>query len=148
MKWIFKTFNELTVEEFHAILKLRIDIFVVEQNCPYPELDGKDQLAYHYYGVNDANKIIAYSRFFKAGDYYQEAAFGRVAVDKKYRNQKLGKELIKNTIDKMEELFGKSSIKIGGQQYLQKFYESFGFQIIGEPYIEDGIPHYYMILKR
>jgi len=147
MKWIFKKYNELTLDEFHAILELRINVFVVEQNCAYPELDNKDRLAYHLFAFakEDSDKIIAYTRIFKPGDYYKEAAFGRVAVHQDFRNQKLGYELLERTIDMMQKLIGDTKIKIGAQTYLKKFYESFGFRQAGEEYIEDGIPHIYMI---
>ncbi|MDY7394670.1 GNAT family N-acetyltransferase [Aureibaculum sp. 2210JD6-5] len=147
MKWFLKTFNELSLEEFHSILKLRIDIFVVEQNCPYPELDNKDQIAYHCF-CKENNDVIAYTRIFKPGDYYNEAAFGRVVVHQNFRKQHLGRELISKTITETYKLFGKTPIKIGGQVYLKKFYESFGFQQVGEEYLEDGIPHVYMVLNK
>lgn len=143
--WKLKKFNELTLDEFHDILKLRIDIFVVEQNCPYSELDNKDKFAFHFFGIDTNNKIIAYTRIFKPGDYYKEAALGRVIVSQDYRNQKLGYKLIEKTIKEMQQLFGNTPIKIGAQTYLKKFYESFGFQQINDEYTEDGIPHIYMI---
>ncbi len=146
MHWFFKKFNELTLDEFHSILKLRIDIFVVEQNCPYPELDNKDQIAYHLFCI-EKNEVIAYTRIFKPGDYYQHAAFGRVVVHQNFRKQELGKQLINKTLEEIQRLFGKTIIKIGGQVYLKKFYEYFGFNQVGEAYLEDGIPHIYMILN-
>lgn len=144
MKWILKEYKELTLDEFHDILQLRINVFVVEQNCPYPELDGKDKKSWHFYGY-DKGKIVAYARIFKPGDYYKEAAFGRVVVNQDYRNQKLGYQLIEKTIDEIIRLFGKVSIKIGAQTYLKNFYESFGFKKVGKEYLEDGIPHIHMI---
>lgn len=147
MNWFLKPYYDLTLDEFHAIIKLRISVFVIEQNCPYPELDDKDKMAYHFYGINNNNKIIAYSRIFKPGDFYDEAAFGRVVVDLDFRNQNLGRELVKRTIDEMLKLAGKTTIKIGAQTYLKKFYTSFGFQQDGEEYIEDNIPHIHMIKK-
>lgn len=146
MQWFLKTFTELNLDEFYSILKLRIDIFVVEQNCPYSELDNKDQIAYHFF-CKDNNEVIAYTRIFKPGNYYSEAAFGRVVVHPNYRNKSLGRQLIGKTIEEIRRLFGIIPIKIGGQLYLKKFYESFGFQQIGDEYLEDGIPHIYMILK-
>ena len=145
MNWILKKFNELTLDELHDILKLRIDIFVVEQNCPYPELDGKDKKAFHLLGSDNAHNIIAYTRIFKPGDYYSYAAFGRVVVHQDYRNKKIGHELIEQTVSKMHELFGDVPIKIGAQTYLKKFYGHHGFKQIGEGYLEDGIPHIYML---
>ncbi len=145
MNWILKKFNELTLDELHDILKLRIDIFVVEQNCPYSEVDGKDKNAFHLLGSDSTNKIIAYTRIFKPGDYYNYAAIGRVVVHQDHRNRKLGHTLIEQSIIKIHELFGDVPIKIGAQTYLKKFYEHHGFKQIGEGYIEDGIPHIYMI---
>ena len=148
MQWILKKYNDLTLDEFHDILQLRIDVFVVEQNCPYPELDNKDKIAFHLFGKDKNAKLIAYTRIFKPSDYYMEAAFGRVAIHQDFRNQKLGYQLIEQAITQMEQLLGKVPIKIGAQTYLKKFYNSFDFQQIGDEYIEDGIPHIYMIKKR
>ncbi len=147
MHWVLKNYKQLTVEEFHDILQLRINVFVVEQNCPYPELDGKDKIAYHYYAIADENssQVLAYTRLFKPGDYYQQAAIGRVVVNPKNRNTGLGHELIKRSIYQIENIFHTSEIKIGAQTYLEKFYISHGFSKVGEEYLEDGIPHIYMI---
>ena len=147
MQWYFKTFDELTINEFHAILQLRINVFVVEQNCPYEELDNKDKKALHLFAFEEDTPdiIIAYTRIFKPGDYYKEAALGRVVVHPDFRKQQLGYELIKKTISAIEDNFNTSTIKIGAQTYLQKFYESFGFKQIGDEYMEDGIPHIHMI---
>ncbi len=147
MNWFLKKFYELSLDEFHDILQLRIDIFVVEQNCPYPELDSKDKLAFHFFCKNKEGKIIAYTRFFKAGDYYTEAALGRVVVHAAYRNKKIGVQLLEKTLLEMEKILGKVIIKIGAQTHLKQFYGSFNFQQIGVEYIEDGIPHIYMIKR-
>jgi len=148
MQWILKKFHDLTVDEFHDILQLRINIFVVEQNCPYPELDDRDKIAFHFFGINKENKIIAYTRIFKPGDYYEEAAFGRVAVHQDYRNQKIGFQLVEQTIIEIHKLFGNINIKIGAQTYLNNFYQSFGFHQVGDDYIEDGIPHIHMLINK
>ena len=147
MQWILKKYKDLTLNELHDIIQLRINVFVVEQNCPYPELDNKDKIAYHLFCINKEEQIIAYTRIFNQGDYYNEASFGRVVVHQDFRKQKLGHELIKQTIDNMQKLFGDSIIKIGAQTYLKEFYKSFGFAKYGKEYLEDGIPHIYM-LKR
>ena len=146
MHWILKEFKDLTLEEFHSILQLRINVFVVEQDCPYPELDGKDKLAYHFFAFaeEDSSQIIAYTRIFKPGDYYTEAAIGRVVVHPDHRKDGLGYTLMKGSITKIETLFQTKKIKIGAQTYLQKFYESLGFIKVGKDYLEDGIPHIYM----
>ena len=148
MQWILKKFHDLTVDEFHDILQLRINIFIVEQNCPYPELDDKDKIAFHLFGINKENKIIAYTRIFKPGDYYKEAAFGRVVVHQDYRNQKTGFQLVEQTIIEIHKLFGNTNIKIGAQTYLNNFYQSFGFYQVGDDYIEDGIPHIHMLINK
>lgn len=146
MKWYCKKFQELSLTEFHQILKLRIDVFVVEQECVYHELDGKDEKAYHLFALaeNHPDEIITYSRIFKPGDYFKEATFGRVVVHPDYRNQKLGYLLVDRTIKTIEEKF-KFPIKISAQTYLKKFYESFRFQQISEEYLDDGIPHIDML---
>lgn len=147
MKWILKEFSQLTLEELYHIIQLRINIFVVEQNCPYPELDGKDFKALHFFGVPNENpsQIVAYTRLFKPGDYYENAAIGRVVVDPKFRKNKVGDTLINKSIEQIKSQFGTSKIKIGAQTYLQKFYEKHGFKKVGKDYIEDGIPHIYMV---
>lgn len=147
MKWTLKKFNDLSLQEFHDILQLRINIFVVEQDCPYPELDNKDHIAYHFFGSSEEGKILAYTRLFAPGDYYEEAAIGRVVVDKEHRKDGLGFDLMSRSIQEVESLFDTKKIKIGAQKYLQKFYESLGFISTGHDYIEDGIPHMYMIKR-
>ncbi len=147
MIWTLKTFDNLTIDEFHDILQLRINVFVVEQNCPYPELDGKDRQAYHFFGQNDQGKIVAYTRIFGPGDYYEQPAIGRVVVDSEHRGDGTGYDLMKGTIENMKEMFGDSEIKIGAQKYLVHFYEKLGFASTGEEYVEDGIPHVYMIRR-
>ena len=147
MLWTLKKFSDLTVDELHDLLQLRINIFVVEQNCPYPELDGKDKIAYHYFATDDRGKIVAYTRIFAPGDYYEDSAIGRVVVDASCRGEGLGFELMKGSISQIESLFGSGNIKIGAQKYLRKFYESLGFKKQGEEYLEDGIPHIYMVRR-
>jgi len=147
MKWILKKFDELTLDEFHNILQLRINVFIVEQNCPFPELDGKDKRAYHLFAFKEDNptEIIAYTRIFKPGDYYKKAAIGRVVVHPDFRKDGLGYKLIVKSVSQIKKLFKTTSIKIGAQTYLKKFYNSLGFIKEGEDYIEDGIPHIYMV---
>jgi len=119
MKFHLKAFHELTLNEFHNIVQLRINVFVVEQNCPYPELDSKDEKAFHLfaYAEDNSDTIITYTRIFKPGDYYTEASFGRVVVHQDYRKQQLGYKLIEKTISVINNNFNTSTIKIGGQTY-------------------------------
>ncbi len=146
MKYIVKSFNELSLQELYNILKLRSEVFVVEQDCVYQDIDGKDQKALHVLGVKDGN-LIAYTRLFKPNDYFKEASIGRVVVDKEERQFGYGHSLIKFSIKRLKEAYNTTAIKIGAQSYLKKFYESHGFIKIGEAYIEDGIPHIHMILN-
>lgn len=146
MEFFIKEFNQLSLEELYRILQLRSEIFVVEQNCVYQDLDYKDQKSLHVFGVKK-DKIIAYTRIFKPGDYFKEASIGRVVVDKKERKNKYGHDLIKASIKAVQDKFSTSEITISAQVYLKKFYESHGFHKIGEEYLEDGIPHIEMLRK-
>ena len=111
-------------------------------------MDDKDKIAFHLFGINKENKIIAYTRIFKPGDYYKEAAFGRVVVHQDYRNKKIGFQLVEQSIIETHKLFGNTDIKIGAQTYLNNFYQSFGFHQVGDDYIEDGIPHIHMLINK
>jgi ElaA protein len=127
----------------YNLLQLRSEVFIVEQDCVYQDIDGKDQNALHVLGIKN-NKIVAYTRIFKPGDYYNEAAIGRVVVHPDHRKDGLGYALMKGSITQIESLFQTKKIKIGAQTYLKNFYESLGFQKVGKDYLEDGIPHIYM----
>ncbi len=144
MDFIVKTFNELTTSELYELLLLRSEVFVVEQNCVYQDIDGKDDKALHVLGIKEG-KIIAYTRLFKPNEYFIESSIGRVVVKESERKFSYGHELIKFSIESIESIFKTNTIKIGAQTYLKKFYESHGFVKIGNEYIEDGIPHIYMI---
>ncbi len=145
MKWTLKKFKDLSVQEFHDIIQLRLTIFVVEQDCPYLDLDGKDEIACHFFGSTDQGQIVAYTRLFGPAEYYKEAAIGRVVVHKDFRKDRIGFELMSRSIQQIELLYGTKLIKIGAQKYLQKFYKSLGFIPTGHNYMEDGIPHMYMV---
>lgn len=140
IQWQIKTFEDLTPNELYDILKLRSQIFVVEQNCVYLDLDGKDKLAIHLFGTFE-DKIVAYSRLFKAGITFDNASIGRVVVDANYRSRKWGHDLMREAIAGIKNHFGESKITIGAQLYLQKFYESHGFVQTSEMFLEDDIPH-------
>jgi len=140
IEWKIKPFEALTVHELYDILKLRSEIFVVEQNCVYLDIDGKDKKALHLLGVHD-DKIVAYARLFDAGISFDNASIGRVVVDANYRDKKWGHDLMREAIQGIKENFGKDEITIGAQLYLKKFYESHGFVPISEMYLEDDIPH-------
>lgn len=137
-------FTEFNTEELYNVLQLRSDIFVVEQDCVYLDIDGKDDKAVHVVGLKD-NKVVAYTRVFKPGDYFDEASIGRVAVHKEYRKFGYGKVIMQASIKVVKEHFNSTEIKISAQKYLTKFYTDLGFNTIGEEYLEDGIPHIGML---
>jgi ElaA protein len=144
IQWKIKPFEALTVNELYDLLKLRSEIFVVEQNCVYLDLDGKDKIALHLYGEFEGN-IVAHARLFKAGISFDNASIGRVVVDVSYRDRKLGHDLMREAIAGIQLHFKESKITIGAQLYLKKFYESHGFVQISEMYLEDDIPHIDMV---
>lgn len=140
-QWTLKPFSELTVTELYLILQLRNEVFIVEQNCPYQDLDNKDLYCHHLmYWHGD--KLAAYTRLVPPGISYDEyMSIGRVVSSPALRRSGAGKELMGKSIDACYELFGKATIRIGAQLYLKKFYEGFGFIQTGEIYLEDGIEH-------
>tara|TARA_B100000609_G_C17126228_1_gene387701 strand:- start:509 stop:952 length:444 start_codon:yes stop_codon:yes gene_type:complete len=141
---ITKTFPELDTEDLYQILRLRSEVFVVEQDCVYQDIDNKDQNAIHlYYKEND--QIVAYTRIFKAGDYYENPCIGRVVVSKKNRGNDLGKKIMTDSIEFIKQNIKGKKIELSAQKYLDKFYKDLGFYKIGEDYLEDGIPHQRMI---
>jgi ElaA protein len=144
MKIFVKTFEELTLDELHDLLQLRSQIFVVEQDCVYQDIDGKDKQALHVFGKKD-DKIVAYTRCFQSGIYFKEASIGRVAVLEDRRKQNYGNTIMKHSIKAIEKYYRTNIIKLSAQTYLVKFYESHGFIRAGEEYLEDGIPHVAMI---
>jgi ElaA protein len=144
IEWKIKSFETLTVHELYDILQLRSTIFVVEQNCVYLDLDGKDKVALHLFGTFEG-KIVAHARLFDAGISFSNASIGRVTVDPVYRDRKWGHDLMQQSIAGIKEYFDKNQITIGAQLYLKKFYESHGFVQTSEMYLEDDIPHIEMI---
>ncbi len=144
MDWFYKTYKELTKDELYALLRLRAEVFVVEQDCPYQDVDNKDQKAIHVFAANDT-EIFAYARIFRAGDYFKETAIGRVTTNQFYRGTGLGKELMKKSIHYIDENFKSRNIHISAQTHLKKYYEDFGFKQIGKGYLEDNIPHIGMV---
>src|SRR5690606_29867066 len=138
LKIIIKKFEDLSTQELYAILQLRSAVFVVEQDCVYQDLDGKDEKAIHLLGFKN-DKIIAYTRIFKPGDYFEEASIGRVVVAKTARQHKYGYDIMNASIDYINNHIKGPKIKISAQAYLKTFYNSFGFKEVGEPYLEDDI---------
>ncbi|MFZ0488639.1 MAG: GNAT family N-acetyltransferase [Salegentibacter sp.] len=139
-----KKFEELTTAELYELLQLRSEVFVVEQDCVYQDIDGKDQKALHILGYKNG-RLVAYTRCFDRGFYFEEAAIGRVLVRKNARNFGYGHDIMKASLEAIRKNYKTDSIKLSAQQYLLKFYESHGFVAIGEGYLEDGIPHIAMV---
>ena len=144
MQLLIKHFNELTADELYDILAARAEVFVVEQNCAYQDLDGIDKNAYHVYYKEDG-KIVAYLRVIDKGERLDEVSIGRVISLK--RRCGLGSALMREGLRVAKEKFGATKVKIGAQLYAKPFYESVGFQQISGEYLEDGIPHIYMLAE-
>lgn len=145
LHWTTKPFAALTTADLYTLLQLRSEVFVVEQACAFQDLDGHDQAAYHLLGHTAAGELAAYARLFAAGRSYAQVSIGRVVTAPRHRRAGLGRQLLSQAIAQCDELFGAQPIKIGAQLYLKAFYESFGFVQQGEGYLEDGIPHIYMM---
>jgi ElaA protein len=139
-----RKFSELTLHELYEIIYLRNEVFVVEQNCVFQDADHKDEDSFHLMAFI-GDDLAGYTRLLPKGLSYDEMSIGRVVTSPKYRRTGIGKHLMETSINKCHELFGEGAIKIGAQLYLKQFYESFGFKQEGEQYMEDGIPHIYMI---
>jgi ElaA protein len=147
IQWMLKRFDELTPYQLYAILQLRNEVFVVEQNCVFQDADDKDQKCYHLMGFHE-NKLVAYTRLAPSRLIYEQPSIGRVITAPVVRSKGVGKLLMQQSIDTVYNLFGKVDIKIGAQLHLKGFYESFGFVQISDVYDEDGIDHIYMLKKK
>ena len=140
MDWKTYRFDELTARKLYEVVKLRVDVFVVEQNCPYPELDDLDQQSIHLL-YSENGEILAYARLVPAGVKYELPSIGRVIVREEARGRGLAKQLLERSIDYIFTEWKAPAIQLQGQVYLQEFYRSFGFQPVSDSYDEDGIPH-------
>ena len=144
LKTTIKKFEALTANELYTILRLRSEVFVVEQDCVYQDLDDKDKKALHVIGWY-GNTIVAYTRIFDVKLYFNEASIGRVVVEQKHRSKGFGIDIMNASIDAIKKHYNQAQIKISAQTYLIKFYNNLGFKEQGKPYLEDGIPHTAMI---
>jgi ElaA protein len=149
VEWHDKHFETLGARDLYLILSVRAEVFVAEQRCIYLDPDGKDTLAHHLYALDERPgvppRVAAYLRLLPPGVSYEEASIGRVLTGMAHRNQGLGQELLARGLLRAEALWPASGLRIGAQHYLKKFYESFGFVQVGEPYSEDDIPHIEML---
>lgn len=139
-----KTFQELTTNELYQILQLRSEVFVVEQDCVYQDIDGKDAKALHVLGIKN-DILVAYTRIFKPGFYFEEASIGRVVVKKTERKHQYGYDIMRASMEAIKNTYNETTIKISAQTYLKTFYTNLGFQEVGDGYLEDGIPHIGMV---
>ena len=140
-----KSFQELSLEEFHDIIALRIQIFIIEQNCPYQEVDGKDKLAHHLFFKNEMDEIIAVTRILPQGISYEEVAIGRVVVHEEYRGTGLGNQLMAESMNFVRDKYGDVPVRLSAQKHLENYYGNHGFKSTGKEYLEDGIPHVEML---
>lgn len=145
--WKIKGFEEITTSELYEIIKARVDVFVVEQDTPYPDLDGYDQKALHLWAEQEDKTVLAYCRIFDRGIKYDETSIGRVLTSEKGRGKNLGKQLIQYAVETIENRFKTSEVRISAQDYLLKFYSYFGFKETDKKYLEDNIPHTEMFRK-
>ena len=144
LQWLLKKFDELTPLELYNVLRLRSEVFVVEQNCVFLDMDNKDQQSFHLMGSHD-NELVAYVRLLPPGLAYDEISIGRVVSSPQYRGSGAGKLIMQKAISTAAELFRKQPIRIGAQLYLKNFYSSLGFEPQGDIYLEDGIQHIIML---
>lgn len=147
MQWEIKAFDQLSLQELYTILTLRTNVFVVEQACPYPEVDGKDPNCLHLLGTING-ELVAYLRILPAGLRYDEVSIGRVVIKPSHRGKGLGCLMMEQAIHCITNEWKESQIKIGAQAYLEKFYQSLGFEPVSEVYLEDDIPHLDMLYSK
>ncbi len=145
VRWHLYPYPELRLDDLYDILELRQRVFVVEQNCPYIDADGVDPSAWHIVGRDEHAALVAYARIIPPGVKYTEPAIGRVVTHPKVRGQGVGRLLMREAIMHAVNLFPGEPIRIGAQMHLVRFYSGFGFEPVGDPYDEDGIPHVEMV---
>jgi len=146
LHWQALHFNELSTQQLYELVKLRVNVFVVEQNCPYPELDDKDTHpeTVHVMGTIDS-ELVAYARIVPPGLSYFEVSMGRFVVKEPFRRQKIGSELLNKCLAEKFSAWPNYKIKISAQEHLKPYYEHFGFRVVSESYLEDNIPHVEML---
>ena len=147
LTWKILPYHQLSLDEFHDIIALRINVFVVEQNCPYPELDGKDKKSFHVFGLDENNQILATARILPKGISYNEVSIGRVATHQSVRQNKIGIQLMEKCMDFIQHQFSNENVRISAQSHLIPFYNKFGFKSTGKTYLEDNIPHTEMLFE-
>lgn len=141
LNWQIKHYNDLTLNEFHDIIALRLKAFVVEQNCAYLDLDGKDKKSYHLICRNGIGDIVATARILPPGISYEDSSIGRVVIDESIRGKGIGHDLMSKSVEFSKVEFGNAPIQISAQKHLEKYYEQHEFYSTGKEYLEDDIPH-------
>jgi ElaA protein len=144
LQWKVAPFNNLSLAELYGIMRLRQEVFVVEQNCPFVDADENDQPSFHLSGLIQ-NELAAYARIVPPGIIYPEPSIGRIVTASKYRHSGYGRQLMEQSLAETEKLFGKTPVRIMAQQYLQCFYQDYGFRQIDEPFLLDNIWHIIML---
>ncbi len=146
VNWEYKKFEELSNHELYEILRLRIEIFMIEQECLYSECDNKDFEGLHLLGRDEEGELIAYTRILPPGLRFEEASIGRVAVSKKGRGKGVARDMMLRAIEYISKTLNHDKVRISAQEYLLKFYQELGFKVVSDIYSEDGIPHAEMVL--
>ncbi|MCT4589867.1 MAG: GNAT family N-acetyltransferase [Carboxylicivirga sp.] len=146
MEFKITPFNQLELNELYKLLQLRIDIFAVEQNCVYNDLDGNDEVAFHLWAI-EASEVVGYLRILPANTRFKEVSIGRLVVNKNHRFKGLARDLMQQAHNWINKEWKSNCIQISAQKYLKAFYQSLGYDIISDEYLEDGIPHFKMELK-
>ncbi len=149
IQWEIQTFRELNTDELFDMLQLRVTVFIVEQHCAYPELDQYDRHAEtrHLTGRDESARLIAYARLLPAGLSFSEVSIGRFVVHEDVRGQGIGHQLLCTALQEIEQCWPDSAIRIAAQDYLQGFYEQYGFARVSEGYLDEGVPHIEMLKK-
>ncbi len=145
VNWTLAPYEALTLDDLYDLIQARIEVFVVEQDCPYQDVDGRDRAALHLFARSQAGEVVAYARITHPGVRFDEPSIGRVITTQAGRGQGLGRALMVRAIEAIESQYPQSSIRISAQQYLEGFYSSLGFETVSEPYLEDNIPHLEML---
>ena len=148
LRWQFERFDDLPIRDWYAASTARVDVFVMEQNCPFQDNDGADFFSWHLLGwdeTNGARELAAYCRIVDAGVKFVEPSIGRVVTPRVFRSKGYGRELMAEAVRRHGNLYPGRPNRIGAQQRLEKFYQAFGFETASEMYIEDGIPHVEMV---
>lgn len=146
MKWTVKSFDQLSTRDLYALLALRTDVFVVEQECPYPELDGRDLFCHHLL-VEEEGQLVAYLRILPKGQSFADVSIGRVVIKQSHRGKGLAKPLMEKALDYILQEWQEERVMISAQAHLEQFYSQLGFEPVSEVYLEDGIPHLDMLYQ-